>query len=328
LKGLSALKEENVAYLFEVGKMYRNRAGEYTVMAIAGEKMTIRYASGSTIVTSAAIQARIWENIQFEDQAAREEERQRLAQEARLAARKRAVRPAAPTKGVAKARGRFSGFRETDFQPKARGIAWSSRVALGGVLFNELSRRTGETFGKWLVPLQPELHIARSEHYNPEVGNRNAAFFVAISEKGVTYGFRVGKPDGKVEPAWPWSTVLAALAADKQLRKTVESVMRARELCLDVYAMEVSYGPVAHVTLAESGFLWECEANQQALRREMNWDELVEYLRTVAPDARADLYVRNSLSNEEAVRAGAAISRDMVATFVALLPLYEASIEA
>ena len=41
-----------------------------------------------------------------------------------------------------------------------------------------------------------------------------------------------------------------------------------------------------------------------------------------------DLYLRNSLSSEEAVNAGAAISRDMVATFVALAPLYEASIGA
>ena len=117
-----------MAHLFEVGKNYRNRAGEYTVLALDGEKMTIRYVSGSTLVTSAVTQGRIWENIQFEEQSAREEERQRLAQEARLAARKRVARPAAP----AKARGRFAGFQEADFQPKARGIAWSSRVALGG----------------------------------------------------------------------------------------------------------------------------------------------------------------------------------------------------
>ncbi len=317
-----------MAHPFEVGKMYRNRNSEYTVVAIDGDKMTIRYTSGSTLVTGAAIQSRIWENIQFEEQAAREEEKQRLAQEARLAARKRASRPAAPAESKAKPRGRFAGFQESDFKPKARGIAWSSRVALGKIMATELNRRTGETFGKWLVPLLPELHIARPEQYDPEVGTRNAAFFVAINEQGATYGFRVGKPDGRAEPAWPWSTLLAALAADKQLHKTVESVMQARGLSLDVYAMEVSYGQVAHITLSGTGFLWERETNQQVISREMDWDELVKYLQEVGAEARVDLYLRNSLSNEEAVNAGAAISRDMVATFVALMPLYEASIGA
>ena len=58
---------------------------------------------------------------------------------------------------------------------------------------------------------------------------------------------------------WPWSTVLAALAADGGLRKTVESVMKDRGLSLDVYAMDVSYGQVAHVTLADSGFVCQQE---------------------------------------------------------------------
>jgi hypothetical protein len=317
-----------VAHPFEVGKNYRNRNSEYTVVALDGDKMTIRYTNGSTLATSAAIQSRIWENIQFEEQALREEEKQRLAQEARLAARKRATRPAAPAEGTAKPRGRFAGFQESDFQPKARGIAWSSRVAFGKIMANELNRRTGETFGKWLVPLQPELHIARPEQYDPEVGNRNAAFFVAISEQGVTCGFRVGKPDGRAEPAWPWTTVLASLVTDKQLRTTVESVMKARDLSLDVYAMEVSYGQVAHITLSGTGFLLERETDQQVISREMDWDELVGYLQEVGAEARVDLYLRNSLSNVEAVNAGAVISRDMVATFVALMPLYEASIGA
>lgn len=318
-----------MAHPFEVGKMYRNRIGEYTVTAIDGDKMTIRYASGSTLVTSAAIQSRIWENIQFEEQAAREEEKQRLAQEARLAARKRAARPAAaPAESAAKPRGRFAGFQESDFKPKARGIAWSSRVSLGKIMANELNRRTGETFGKWLVPLQPELHIARPEQYDPEVGNRNAAFFVAISEKGVTFGFCVGKPDGRAEPVWAWPTLIAALATDKQLRKAVESVMKSRGLSLDVYAMEVSYGQVARITLSGTGFLWERETDQQAVSREMDWDELVGYLQEVGAETRVDLYLRNSLSAEEAVSAGATIWRDMVAAFVALMPLYEASIGA
>jgi len=307
--------------------MYRNRAGEYTVLAIDGDRLTVRYVNGSTLVTSAATQARIWENIQFEEQAAREEERVRLAQEARLASRKRAAKPApAPAaEAPARARGRFAGFKESDFVPKARGLAWPGRVSLGGSLAGELSRRTGQSYAKWLVPLQPEVHVARPECYDPEAGNRNAAFFTAISEKGVTYGFRVGKPDGRLEPTWPWVMMLASLAADDELREAVAGMMRGRGLSLDVYAMDVSYGPVAHISLTGERFVLERETAQEASSRELSWDDLIEYLQTVAPEARADIYWRNAVNKEDAVSTGPGIARDMLSAFTALLPRYDAS---
>jgi hypothetical protein len=90
-----------MSHPFEVGKDYRNRSGQYVVQAIEGDWMKIRYTSGSTLETRISIQARIWENIQFEEQMARDEERVRLAREARLEARKRtsrARRPVARTK--------------------------------------------------------------------------------------------------------------------------------------------------------------------------------------------------------------------------------------
>jgi hypothetical protein len=311
--------------------MYRNRAGEYTVLAVDGDRLTIRYVTGNTITTSVAIQARIWENIQYEEQAAREEERVRLAQEARLASRKRSTRPApaaAVEGGVAppKTRSRFAGFVETDFQPKARGIAWPGRVSLGTALANELSRRTDRVYNKWLVPLAPEVHVARPDRYDPEAAGRNAAFFVAVNEKGAAYGFRVGKPEGRVEPSWPWSVLIASLTADAELRSTVESVMRSRGLSLDVYAMEVSYGPVAHITLAGSGFKWERETAAETTTRTMSWDDLLEYLQTVSANARTDLYMRNTLTKEDAVSAGPGIARDILTTFTALLPMYDACV--
>ena len=49
---------------FSVGKHYRNRDGEYEVISIDEPNMVIRYLDGSTIESSIALQARIWENIQ------------------------------------------------------------------------------------------------------------------------------------------------------------------------------------------------------------------------------------------------------------------------
>ena len=105
-----------MSHPFEVGKPYRNRVGEYVVQEIAGDQMVIRYVDGRTLTTSVTIQARIWENIQFEKQLARAEERRQQAQEARQAARRRTARR--------KARPTFGGFEEADFETKTRGIAW------------------------------------------------------------------------------------------------------------------------------------------------------------------------------------------------------------
>jgi hypothetical protein len=100
-----------MSHPFEVGKTYRNRAGEYVVEAIDGDRMKIRYVQGGTLVTDVNIQGRIWENIQFEKQLARSEERRRQAEQARASVRKRTSRPK-----QARTRPSFSGFERDDFE--------------------------------------------------------------------------------------------------------------------------------------------------------------------------------------------------------------------
>lgn len=52
---------------FKVGKQYRNRNGEYQVISINDPNMVIRYLDGQTIESQISLQARIWENIQSDD---------------------------------------------------------------------------------------------------------------------------------------------------------------------------------------------------------------------------------------------------------------------
>jgi hypothetical protein len=52
---------------FKVGKQYRNRNGEYKVISINEPNMVIRYLDGGTMESLIAVQARIWENIQSDD---------------------------------------------------------------------------------------------------------------------------------------------------------------------------------------------------------------------------------------------------------------------
>ncbi len=55
--------------MFEVNGVYRNRIGEYTVLAVDGRRMTVRYNDGSEAELNINIQARIWENIVAEQEA-------------------------------------------------------------------------------------------------------------------------------------------------------------------------------------------------------------------------------------------------------------------
>lgn len=308
-----------MSHPFQVGKTYSNRVGEYVVLAIEGARMKIRYASGGTLVTDVNIQARIWENIQFERQIARSEERQRQAREARVVSRQRTAR----AKKI-QAKPAFDGFEPGDFGSKPRGIAWSSRQELGKVLAEELGQRTEGSFGHWIVPRRPEVHVARAELYDRDVGERNAAFFVIVKEEGVSYGFRVGKPAGRRRVGLPWFAFLTALEENTQARKDLRSAMQAHGLSLDVYAMQASYGQVGRITVQAQSFLWEHETAEQELTQRMNWAQLVEYLQTVAPTKRCNVYLRKQVSADTALKAGTGIAGEITAVFEMLVPLYDA----
>jgi hypothetical protein len=315
-----------MSHPFEVGKMYRNRAGEYVVVHVEGDKMKIRYVDGGTLETDVAIQARIWENIQFEDQMKRAEERQRLAREARLAARRRTRR--------ARAEPKFAGFQSTDFEPKKRGIAWSSRKELGKVLAYELSQRTKRTFGHWIVPRQPRVHVASKDHYekiSSATIDVNAALFVAADQNGIICGFRVTKPDDTsdtLKAAWPWTRFLESLGSDDKMQQALQEAMESQELVLDVHATTVSFGQVSRITLQDSQFLWQQEEADQEVTQPMDWDSLVEALVALAPGKRCALYLRRRISAEDCLKGGSELAGEIADIFEALVPLYDASVNA
>ncbi len=310
-----------MSHPFEVGKTYRNRIGEYVVEAIDGNKMKIKYANGGTLTTDVGIQARIWENIQFERQMARAEERRRQAEEARTVARQRASQ-ATPQ---ARSRPAFDGFKTEDFEDKQRGVAWAGRRELGRALAFELTRRARVAFDHWIVPYQSEIHVARKDRYDGENRELNAAFFVTASEDGVAYGFHVGRPGGKVKDAWAWSAFVSALSDERRVRDGMRTAMEEHELNLVVYAMEVSYGQVARITADEEGFLWQHESPDQEISRHMSGEELAEYLQGVAPNKRCDVYLGRQMSKEKSIGSGTGVVDEIAGICLALLPVYDAS---
>ena len=307
-----------MSHPFEVGKTYRNRNGEYVVQAIEGEWMKLKYVSGGTIESRISLQARIWENIQFEEQMAREEERQRLAKEARLEARRRSAKAKR-----AAARPKFAGFEEADFEEKKRGIAWKTRKDLGKVLEYELKERTQADYGSWIVPRKPAVDVARKDRWDTDVRETNAAFFVSAGVEGLDFGFHVGKPAGKVKAKWPWQGFMALLSEDSKERRSIRAAMKQHEMSLNVYVEETGYMQVAQVTVEDRGFLWRQETADQESTKKMNWPKLAEYLKEVAPKRRCDIFISKRLPPDEAVKAGGGIAAQIVMLFEALLPAYD-----
>lgn len=54
--------------MFEVNGVYANRNGKYTVIAVNGPKMRVRYEDGSEADLNMRVQGRIWENIVAEQE--------------------------------------------------------------------------------------------------------------------------------------------------------------------------------------------------------------------------------------------------------------------
>jgi hypothetical protein len=304
-----------MSHPFQVGKPYRNRVGEYVVESIDGDQMTVRYVGGGILETSIRLQTRIWENIQFEEQMAREEERRRLAREERLEARRRAR--------LEKMIPKFGGFQPSDFEFKKRGIAWSSRKNLGKVLAYELSQRTETKYDNWVIPRQSGVQVARVDKFDKEHRDRNAAFFVAAAEEGARYGLHVGRSGGEEKATWPWSVFVSLLAADNPVRRALRTVMRTQDLSLDVYAMQVRYGLVGRITVEPRGFMWQQETADQEVTKKMDWKGMEELLQTLAPGKRCELHLTKRMPLHAALEAGADVAKELLPLFEELMPVYD-----
>ncbi len=66
---MSAVSAREDIIVFEVNEKYANRKGNYTVISLDGDKMTVRYDDGSEAQLKIALQERIWVNIAVERQA-------------------------------------------------------------------------------------------------------------------------------------------------------------------------------------------------------------------------------------------------------------------
>jgi len=289
---------------FKTGKKYRNRHDEYEVINLEYPEMTIRYSDGNVLETTVEIQARIWRNIQMEEDVA--EQRQ-----AKIRARRRR-----------KLGGKFDGLQDHDFQSGVKGTHWRARTGLGGFLVRKMLETTEYKFQSYAINPWPEVQIAQPIYYEKKkkVRQRTAKFTFALNEQHARYGFHVRRDDGPMDERWDWLRFFTALKEDSVLQQEIEALMHSLELHWDVY-IHGTEDIAAQVKMGQEDMAWEWQDRDES--ESLSWpDEFTEKLDDVKV---SDLYLCTYMDKEEALEAGMSIVEPVTEIYRQLLPLYMVS---
>lgn len=298
---------------FIVGQTYNNRLGVYEVLAIEGDTMTIRYDDGTEAEVSAAVQARIISNIGID--AVVEE------QLAHAASPRRPASKGNSGKGT-RSRGRsFKPLLESDFKGNVTGTRWRSRTHLGGAVAYALAAATGRDMQSFAVYRQPAVHLAEVGRY--QKGKRHvpvAKLVVELDASRARYGFYVEKSQDEMDDTWDWQRLLAVLSGDAELTGSLLGIMNKYDLAWCSIGDGEADEPATFVDDG-SGSLSRLLDEETV---DAGWPGLVAYLEGLPYDQWRGLYLCADMPKAEVLAMGDRFVRQVVDTFAALMPLYDA----
>lgn len=300
---------------FEVGRQYRNEDGVYTVLRIQEPDMVIQYENGRTLMSSIALQARIWERICEEDAIGQ-------------AVRSRSAPSSRPRGGRGDQRGcEFRGLQDADFRRGVTGTSWRGRGELGGQLAAQLAALSGQPFESHAVYRLPEVYVALPQFFTPGDSFRSAKFFFRLDERETHHGFCVEKSNEAMDASWDWLRFTAALATDKRLQAQTLVAMQARGLAWRIETSIPGKGwsrEVRCVAADKGGLRRQGEADDAPL----SWPEFVALLGALPADRWCDLYLSAQLEKTRAIELRVELAQEAAAVFYALLPLYMAAVRS
>jgi hypothetical protein len=138
----------------------------------------------------------------------------------------------------------------------------------------------------------------------------------------------VTKPDEEEKADSHWAGFVSGLRDSEQVREDLYAAMERHGLSIDIYCEEQAFTKVAGITVEDEGFLWQHETVDQKETREMDWEDLIDYLKSQGSGKRCHLYVRKQFSVEGALKGGAGMASEISSVFKSLAPLYDVSIAA
>jgi hypothetical protein len=298
-----------VDHPFVIGKVYANRQGAYKVVKIDDQtgKMLVRYLDSGEKTVDIKIQARIWHNLQADEQAA---------------AQRAGELDAKSQRGYGTD---FTGLTSSDFKTSTEGTNWRSRAGLAGQVARFASKGTPYTFVSWSIYRWPVAFLTHREDYSMaafEMGSRKAKFTLEVDDDYLYYGLYVEKGDEPMDHLWDWPRLTQALKVDKAL----QSVLVAAESAHGA-------GFIGRMSKGDEHFHF---ANGLEMGAESLWDESqparlgvderVAQLESIPDDHWGEIYIIARMPKQDAIALGVDVARKVAGLIEALLPLYEAAV--
>lgn len=285
---------------FVPGGRYRNRKGDYTVVAIGDKKMTIRYDNGQEQVAKIEKQRHIWHAIQDEIQK-EQEEQQAIYDKAR--------------RGI-----QFNGFGEGDFTGDVEGTSWRSQHSLGGLLALQLSEKHGRDFTSYSVYGRPQVFVYPVGLVQEQTYSEMAPvpkLYVTASHTAVTWGLYIEKRDAPMNERWYWPRLLTCLQAERGQEAVARLTAEGMEVMLHLEKRERADSEV-YKTVGRTTTLAQLVTEMDAPPLEV----LYRYLTQLPDDVWCNFYIRRAMWKEKAIAAEVEIAKEIGRTFNELLPFY------
>jgi hypothetical protein len=309
-----------MSHPFQVGGRYRSRRGPYDVLSVQGNTMRIRYTDGSEQECPVDAMARIYENMQLEEEAPDADDD--IGDDDGRIRSVKAVTRAKPRPNPAETV-HFDGLVVSDFKSSTAGTGWRKKSSLGGLLAHRLSLLTGQDFQSRPANRRPQVHVqtARSLKQDPPV---NAAKFTLwLSASGAYHGFYIEKNDGAMDNAWDWTRFLPALVGSSDLWHSTAAAMAKHGLYwhADVIDRRQNvWEPTRFELVAD-----RLEAHApDGTRAALDWPEFAAQLAALPADRWCDLYLLQHLTSPDAIRMEARIADHIAQIWRDLAPLYQA----
>lgn len=311
---------------FEVGGVYRNRAGSYQVVEMTPPTMLIRYQDGRELRTLIADQERIWENILIEtdDPEATDDDIEDIPRRSRTGLTPRPIRQ------VTKPTYDFNGLVESDFKTSPAGTHWRRQNSLGGLLAGHLSARSGRRFESHAVSRRSEVQVFEPHRFNTKTPLREAKFLVALNESSLLHGFYIEKNDDAMDGTWDWTRFSAALGRDPGLCARIAGVLDEYGLhwWLEVLTPSQPIWTATVVNGPDGQARWRPGDTLDAGTPEViAWAIFVKRLQDLPGDAWCNLLVCQSIPRERAIALRVGLADTVTRIWHALLPLYIASVQ-
>lgn len=316
-------------HVFKVGGQYRNRKGEYTVLKIIEpDMMIIRYANGKLVKTPIAVQARIWENLQLEEEI--EEE----------LAKASSTRPTVSKTGSTQsAKGKwgeeFQGLLDTDFKPSTEGTTWRARNSLGGLLARKLSTLSGREFESHAIYRRAEVHVVQPQSFDETIRLHEAKFFLRLNAGGVRHGFYVEKNWGEMDHTWDWLRFFSwlkecAAQQDGFLWNRLTQIMAEHNLQWEAQlsVQHASTEPSLYLTASvDADGKLAMKFGQESDVKSGDWHDFIQVLEQIKQEEWCDLYLVQQIEKQEAMNLGVRLADRAAEIWHLLLPIYLAAVQ-